>query len=193
MSESYTVEEHEHGLLVRGPVPVAHLPELGARALDKGWDQWDAGLAMALTDPGGARVSLVYVSKTSREAWRNEVNDAAAEAYPNDNVMAWLHSTGMGTSSLVMVSRLGTPEQRALAMARLGDFEERTHPRDVADLGRCLGLLRAAPAWRDRLGELSGLSRSWAALVGVWGELQVLDEARDFAGVNQRMGEVLRV
>lgn len=176
MSEpTYTIEEHEHGLIVRGPVPVSKLLDLGDQAAAKGWSLLAPGIAMAISDPEGPRVSMVLVSRESGEAWRAELRAAAQEALGSDPVMAWLHGPDMGTSSLVITTVLGTPEQRRLARLRLGPFEEKEHPRDPADLGRCLDLLRIAPAgWLERLDEVAGLSRQWSALVAIWDELCAL-------------------
>lgn len=48
------------------------------------------------------------------------------------------------------------------------------HPRDPADLGRCLRLLNLEPECRKRLPEMSAASPEWAALIANWRELERL-------------------
>lgn len=197
MSEpTYTIEEHEHGLVVRGPIPISAFLSVTTRAEAKGWTLLDPGIAMALSDPEGARVSIVCVSRESGAAWRAELRAAAAEAFDSDAVMAWLHGPDMGTSSVVMVATLGTADQRKLARLRLGPFEGKQHPRDADDLGRCLDLLSIAPpSWLGRLDEIAGLSRQWSALVAIWAELSALHAEEAPSGkaprTKARMQEVL--
>lgn len=195
-AETYTVEEHEHGLLVRGPIPIPQLLQLGDQAAAKGWEYLAPGIGLALSDPEGPRVSMVWVSRESGDAWRAEIRAAAQAEHGSDPVMAWLHGPDMGTSSLVVVLTLGTPEQRQLARQRLGPFEGTQHPRDASDLGRCLEVLGIAPAtWTERLEELAKVSRHWGALVAIWPELSALHAEEAPSGMasrtTARMREVL--
>lgn len=50
------------------------------------------------------------------------------------------------------------------------------YPHDPDDFGRCYRLLRAVPELRARIGEAAVLSKSWAALIGAWDELEALYE-----------------
>lgn len=178
---SYTVEKHEHGLVVRGPIPVSEIGSLRVRASRSGWNFLGPGIGVALTEPGGPQVFMVLVSPASGEAWRQELREAARQAHA-DPIMAWLHGPDMGTSSLVIVATLGTPEQRHIARQRLEPFESRTHPRDPVDIGRCLTLLELVPGWTERLDEVGALSTAWARLIEVWPELTVFYEEERESG-----------
>lgn len=50
------------------------------------------------------------------------------------------------------------------------------HPHDPDDFGRCYRLLKAIPAWRARLSEMSAVSKTWARLVARWHEIEALYE-----------------
>lgn len=82
-------------------------------------------------------------------------------------VLAWLVSSDTGISSRTIVAWMER-EQLVLTMKR-GD-----HPHDPADLGRCIRLLDIEPKYRDRIGEMAGLSSEWAALAAHWSELESL-------------------
>lgn len=75
----------------------------------------------------------------------------------------WLSGNDTGASS------------KAIALTALGQMPRRPeHPRDAADFGRCLRLLKAAPeakAGLDELGVRGG--PYWIALVARWGELEL--------------------
>jgi hypothetical protein len=49
-------------------------------------------------------------------------------------------------------------------------------PHDPADFGRCYRLLKVAPEWRARLGEVADLHPQWRPLVDAWDELEALYE-----------------
>jgi hypothetical protein len=82
----------------------------------------------------------------------------------------WLHRNDTGTSSLTIFSVLAArPDVLA---GRRGDV-----PYDTSDFGRCYRLLKIAPGWRERLGEVAAVYPKWAPLVAAWDELTVLYEA----------------
>lgn len=51
---------------------------------------------------------------------------------------------------------------------------DKSHPRDGADLGRCVRLLAAVPEWKSRLSEMGAVSDYWAALVPEWERLTLI-------------------
>lgn len=60
---------------------------------------------------------------------------------------------------------------------------DNSHPRDGADLGRCVRLLKAVPEWKWRLHEMAPLSPYWAALVPEWDRLaSILEKELDGSG-----------
>ena len=52
------------------------------------------------------------------------------------------------------------------------------HPHDPSDFRRCVGLLNAAPEFRNRLHVMKSVSKHWSALVDQWDaiEQQMLEE-----------------
>jgi hypothetical protein len=86
----------------------------------------------------------------------------------------WLRSGERGVSSEAIFEHLtGVP---------VGDRWGSTYPADSWDLRRCRLLLEAVPAFRLRLGEMSGACSVWARLVARWDELCALmdEEAPDW-------------
>jgi len=77
---------------------------------------------------------------------------------------AWLASDRTGLSSKYMA--------HVLTGKSLG--AKYAHPHDPADFGRCLGLLEAVPAFRDRLSMMSAESGEWDRLVHAWDEIERL-------------------
>lgn len=85
-------------------------------------------------------------------------------------VLTWLAQGETGDSS------------KTLAFTALGieqsDEMEIDYPRDPGDFRRCVALLQAVPALRDRMGKVAALSPEWAGLVGSWDaiEAQLVEE-----------------
>jgi len=77
---------------------------------------------------------------------------------------AWLASDRTGLSSKYMA--------HVLTGKTLG--AKYAHPHDPSDFGRCLGLLEAVPAFRDRLSMMSAESGEWDRLVHSWDEIERL-------------------
>lgn len=61
------------------------------------------------------------------------------------------------------------------------------YPRDPADLGRCLRLLKLIPSWRKRLPEMSRKHPCWRALVKHWDELEKM--MADECGIDWSKGQ----
>jgi len=65
--DSYTVEQHEHGVVVTGKIPVNSFDALGAMLAGAGLTLFDIAIAKAL----GA--TLVATTETGSTAWRREL------------------------------------------------------------------------------------------------------------------------
>ena len=81
-----------------------------------------------------------------------------------DNITTWLCLGETGLSS------------KCMARAALGrDAEDRSgcvdHPRDPADLNRCIKLVKAAPEVREALPKIAKLSPEWKAVIDNWDDL----------------------
>jgi hypothetical protein len=77
-------------------------------------------------------------------------------------------------------------------MALWLSFDQRTgdlyHPRDPADLNRCLLLLQAAPGLRSDLSRMAMVSEGWAKLIARWEEMEAL--FLDEVGLNWTKGSI---
>jgi len=83
----------------------------------------------------------------------------------------WLASSDTGTSSKTMFSAItGTP------------ISERPDvPGDIADIGRCVRMLRKCPDLRDKLHMVIDKHKEWMPFIDCWKELEKLyDECRIF-------------
>lgn len=85
-----------------------------------------------------------------------------------DQVLVWLATGEIGVSSKCMALWLGFGKRA----------RDTGYPRDPDDLDRCLKLLDRAPGLRDRLPSMAAISKTWAALVNRWPEIEAshLDE-----------------
>lgn len=92
---------------------------------------------------------------------------------------AWIVSRDTGTSS------------KALWAVMMDTKGGTSHPSDGSDIGRCIRLLDAIPEWRERLPEMAGVSKYWAALVANWSELEALYRSDERDQLYDRMRQVL--
>ncbi|WP_018991265.1 hypothetical protein [Aromatoleum toluclasticum] len=92
-----------------------------------------------------------------------------------DAVLDWLNTGETGTSSKCMAMWLAFGKR-----TRGGTFGN--HPHDPDDMDRCLKLLATAPGLRERLPKMAKLSKTWAALVARWDEIEAMQ--MDEIGLN---------
>lgn len=84
-------------------------------------------------------------------------------------------SSGMGLTAWLASDRTGLSSKymaHVLTGKTLG--AKYAHPHDPSDFGRCLGLLEAVPAFRDRLSMMSAESGEWDRIVNAWDEIERL-------------------
>lgn len=74
----------------------------------------------------------------------------------------WLASGETGLSSETMAFWIAFDIKR----------EDRHHPLDPADFGRCLRLLEAVPEMRPHLHRMCEVSKPWAAIAARWDEIE---------------------
>lgn len=97
---------------------------------------------------------------------RCEPSEAGRKHFEYKNPDEWLESWDTGVSSLTIFG--------VLAGRSMPDRPDAPH--DPDDFGRCYRLLRVAPGWRERLGEVARRFPVWAPLVQNWDELTRLYE-----------------
>ena len=73
-----------------------------------------------------------------------------------DNMISWLASRKTGASAMAIFNHL------------TGRKSDGSYPHDGGDFDRCEGLFSFVPSFRERLGEMAGLNKYWAALVPEW-------------------------
>jgi len=163
LRSSYTVERHDHGLLIRGPIPVDHLAGLTKIAKVAGFPLLDAGVGQVL---GG----LALTNKKDGDAWRLEIEELNKQTSHGDAELEWLLGTDTGVSSMTIFSVLS---ERYQAEAK-EKYKRADTPHDPDDFGRCYRLLERFPAWRKRLGEVAAEHPAWARLVEHWDKMEAL-------------------
>ena len=104
---------------------------------------------------------------------RNELRRENVGASPAMGLAAWCRSDDTGLSSVYMAWVLngGTLPVEPTTPLRA---DERPYPHDPSDLGRCVRMLRAAPALRKNLDRMREASPVWAALISRWAEFEIL-------------------
>ena len=87
-----------------------------------------------------------------------------------DAVIEWMANGEVGSSSEAMAFWL--------AFGKMPRNDWHSYPHDPDDFDRCLKLLQRAPALRERLHMMRGVSAVWAAIVDHWNEIETsqLDE-----------------
>jgi hypothetical protein len=93
---------------------------------------------------------------------------SVAGARIEDQILAWFAHGECGISSAAMARAIvgQAPDAR---FANGGN-----HPCDPSDFGRCVKLLDAVPAARQRLAVVAALSPIWARLIQHWDALEAL-------------------
>lgn len=91
----------------------------------------------------------------------------------------WLVSDDVGMSSRYMASVLG------------GFSCDYAHPHDLDDFGRCSRLLLAVPEFRERLPLMQAKSKEWAALLGVWNQVEHLMQQNEHHLANKIVMEAV--
>lgn len=82
----------------------------------------------------------------------------------NHKVINWFATGRTGLSSCCLaVSLVNQDSAKSVA---------KDHPRDPADLERCLLLLNAVPELRDRLSIMKSVSKEWNALIDQWEKVE---------------------
>lgn len=162
MFEEYTIERGEHGILVRGSLPVSEFVSLANVWGEQGWTLMAPGIAQAC----GANFAIT--NEEHLGPWLEQVHAVVAKRADGDNELEWLLGTDTGTSSLTIFSVLSR-EHGTKARARIRS--KPSPPYDPDDFGRCYRLLERFPLWRKRLGEVAKQYPEWSGLVSCWGDL----------------------
>jgi hypothetical protein len=101
----------------------------------------------------------------------NAANSILAE-FKREPVMA---TPGMGLQAWLQCDDRGLSSQ-FLAAVLHGFVREFAYPHDGADFGRCVRMLRAAPAGKKNWDRIKNLAQPWPTLAAHWEELERLFE-----------------
>ena len=181
---SYTVETHPHGVLIRGSVPLDELAALFNVWRSQGWMLLHTGIARVT----GASFAITD-KKEHLDAWLAELREEAAKEAGGDRELEWQLGTDTGISSLTMFAVL-TEKHAAVAIARRGPRP--APPQDPDDFGRCYRLLQAFPEWWGRLGEVVERYPEWKRLVDQWGHLTALWDEESPSGECPRLYDAMK-
>lgn len=105
-------------------------------------------------------------------------------------VSVWLTHGKTGISSETIAKTLFPEIANKHPQIIRGNYDG-GHPHDPSDFIRCQGFFEAVPGSRDRLGEMSGVSPQWAALVENWEQIEDLLE-EDLAHDSNRAPETYK-
>lgn len=132
------------------------------------------GWAIAITRNGTLRWARGANASVSCEP-----ETPAADAPPGTaETLRWLAEGETGSSSLAMAHHLmGIPSEVD---------DPQAHPRDIADLGRCLAFIDAVPQAAGKIATMATVSPVWSELAADWDGLTVLFKGERAAGLAQR-------
>jgi|GEM_PF-2389617 len=182
----YSVEEHEHGVIIRGEgLPVTDFCALAESASKRGFDLLDAGIGSAL-----GHAITVFTNREQGDLWRREIEARNVERFPDDPERQWLFGCDTGTSSLTIFS----------ALSRYGNaaFIPNRHlspdiPHDPDDFGRCYRLIHRMSGWRDRLSEVAAKYPAWAPFAREWSNLEALWLEEESTGKCPKLYDAMQV
>jgi hypothetical protein len=148
-------------------------------------------IASGLAGIGIANVNLRQVEAIAKAGAMiaEELAKPHVPAEANSGIKKWLASDETGLSSRYM-ARVFSPE---LVPLEKNGFRGVVAPADPADFCRCVGLLRAVPAYREMLPTLAeGHGPVWAGLVAAWDELEKLLEEELPTGQAPKLADRIR-
>lgn len=169
--EDYKFVKVANCVLVFGAMPMSDFGKLTKSAPKKSLlDPYVAQLADANLAVGTVDDLRALVEKLKPEALRRTRAQMAGTGLDEDAVL-WLAWGERGKSSEAIFQRMSG------VLAPRGDTENKSYPRDAADLARCRKLLEAVPEFAPRIGVMADVSLEWSYLVEQWDELASMMDA----------------
>lgn len=166
--DSYSVTRRDGLIIVYGPIPVNDLLTLSVHDDDQEELFMDNGLMRALGASAVIGTQEACAAEKARLRGSRLPHEDLATLTTEKQVDNWLAHGDVGASSETLALYLiGRPYQD-----RYG--EQGALPYDAGDFERCCLLLKWAPALRERLEELQGLSPAWGRISTQWDSLEQL-------------------
>lgn len=160
----YEVLDHEHGLIVRGDLPVTM-----ERLCRTHFSKPRRAVMLPCLGRFYEAVMVVARDKGAADAWIAEVEEELDRQY-GDGPARWYFGLDTGVSSLALYSAISLGLRRA----------DVSLPQDRADFGRCVRMLVRFPGWQskaERVGAILG--PEWAKLLRRWREARAYYKAGD--------------
>ena len=159
---------------INGPIPSELLVGLAGM-----WEGafMDVGVAYAM----GVSFAIIEDAEAQEEI-RAKITETLERLYP-DPIERWPRGLDVGDSAATIYRQFrswpgGGPAPRSDV------------PRDGADFGRCLRLVRLLGPEDESLGALAQRDMRWAAICEVWDELERMYDRDDGAGISAKLREV---
>lgn len=191
VAANYRVDHHGNCILVFGAVPVSEFGSLTKRVpQDSVMDTHLARIAGASFAMGPREETKALVALMSGAAIeRARAMYAGTEL--GEDAVKWIAVGERGSSSDAVFLKLAGIRPHGMS----GDTT--AHPRDIDDLRRCRLLLEQVPELAARIGNMSGVSREWTALISKWDEIcRTMDEEapgwRDGKGSSPNTNALMR-
>ena len=158
----YSINRTKYGIVVNGnSIPASDMKHITSIAKESGYDVIDIGIAASL------KAFSVYTTEENAEKWRAEIEEGLTKN--GDSIEAWLKGTDVGSSSKVLAMTLAGISTHTIDL-----YNQKAHPYDPSDIGRCFRMLDRFPHLRDNLFLMNKVSPVWKKLVGRWDELRSL-------------------
>ena len=188
---NYRVEHHGNCILVFGAVPLSKFGALTKLVpKDSIMDPHlariaGASFAMGPREETGALVALMSGAAIER------ARAMYAGTELGEDAVKWIAVGERGSSSEAVFLKLAGIRSHGMS----GDTT--AHPHDIDDLRRCRLLLEQVPELAVRIGNMSGVSREWTALISKWDEIcRTMDEEapgwRDGKGSSPNTNALIR-
>lgn len=86
-----------------------------------------------------------------------------------NKAMHWLATEDTGLSSTLILTNILSQG----STGSIDSHETKFHPRDPADLKRCITLLEHVPEFKSKLHIMKDVSPQWSALIDNWDQLEL--------------------
>lgn len=175
MKPRYSVERWPHGWLICGAPGTTGVPMEGLGEISRLFPKsaiMDSGIPHHFHAIERPEVVFCVALPADAAKWRVEIDKEIASLPPQAR---WWRGLDVGMSAAALFGVFCDPEFRHYACA-MGNGSV---PRDAADLGRCLRLLKLFPAWRQDMQRVAAAypDTRWPELVEKWSLLESADAA----------------
>ena len=179
---SYTVERHDHGYLVKGTISVTDIS-----CLFKAWEE----LGYTLLVPGIATaldaVAAVVADEEDHLHWEKEIQARNEKNYPSNPALQWKFGTDTGAYSKEAILHACCPQYRG-NFDPAYDHHRGYTPLDSSDFGRCLRLVEKVPEVEVNLHQVGVAFPWWTPFLGErWAVMRDLYQKKEYKILNETL------